>query len=134
MFPCVFARVCVSACISLSAGLGVMLPTDQQFWKHCSSLALREEDEACQWVSVCVGRGDLTSESEERVSPAVCLCVSVFERGLQHAPTFRNDSSVLVCSACSRGYLYVVRCGGTPLAPTHCSGANPQPPPHPKYI
>lgn len=39
-------------CILYSAGLRVMLPTDQQFWKHRSSLALGEQYEACERVWV----------------------------------------------------------------------------------
>ncbi len=99
-----FVGVCV--CISLSAGLGVMLPTDQQFWEHRSCLAPREEDEARKCV--CVGKGELVFDKWEwEEFPRLRVCVRVFVRGLQHAPTLRDDSSVLLCSACSCGYFGV---------------------------
>lgn len=83
--PCAFVRlvgVRVCVCVSLSAGLSVMLPTDQQFWKHRShSLAVREEDEACKWLRVCgmkAGGGwYLTSESKKSFPSPVCVCISV---------------------------------------------------------
>lgn len=59
----------------------------------------------------------LTSQSEKSFPSSVGVCVSVPVRRLrQHTQSFRDASSVLVCSVCSRGYLYTVRCGGTPLA------------------
>lgn len=73
-------RVCVRAYHSQRA-LSVMLPTDQQFWKHRSGLALREEDEAFECVGVR-GGWYLTSQCEKRVSPAARVCVSEFVPGL----------------------------------------------------
>lgn len=62
------------------------------------------------------GRGGLVFDRREwEEFPRLHVCVRVFLRELQYAETFRDDSSVLVCGACSCGYFYVVRCGGTPL-------------------
>ena len=90
-------------CVSLSAGLSVMLPTDQRFWKHCSSLARREEDEAC----VCVGEreeGLVFDQWEWEEFPRLCVCVCVCHcvrsyEGCSTLKLLRDDSSVLACSA-----------------------------------
>lgn len=83
-FPvCLWVSVCVCVCISLSAGLSVVLPTDQQFWKHRCSLALREEDEACERECECVGGEGggwyLTSRSEKSFPNCVCASVCSYE-------------------------------------------------------
>lgn len=72
--------VCVCLCIFLSAGLRVVLPTDQQSWKHHSGLALWEEYQA--WECVCVGGkeeegGFIWPPVRQRVSFPSCVCVSV---------------------------------------------------------